>query len=137
MKPNRLKFRQRVDGRWHYWGFVGGGEFVAPASLSADNQQFTGLLDINGKEIYEDDIVRRHLEPDAESDYGVKHGEPVEGAIAVVRWDDRFAEFRFRLFRGYYWSFHGPDGDVYWHPSEKRLEVIGNIYENPDLLGVD
>jgi len=154
MEPNRLNFR--------VWHFVArkmiynlddvltseSSHFpILISELSRLPQTFvpmqsTGLLDINGKEIYEGDIVKRHLERydsgQMETDYGVPSGEAlVQGAIGTVGWSDRFAEFYFGVIRGHPWSFHDPEGTAEWHPSEKRLEVIGNIYENPDLLGVD
>ena len=81
--------------------------------------QFTGLLDKQGKEIYEGDIYR------------APHGETGKMEDLVVR----YSHASFGLVR------YGHDG-----MNPKRLgnihnqrtgEVIGNIYENPELLEGD
>lgn len=69
--------------------------------------QYTGLKDKNGKEIYEGDIFR------APHDFGPAGFETRTG---VVKWHET---------QGYQWN--------YWLLEE--LEVVGNIYEDPELLG--
>jgi hypothetical protein len=95
------------------------GEWICGESQSKtplfDLMQFTGLLDANGKEIYEGDIVDLELHQ--------------SNRKAKVVW----ASFR--------WWFQmidlDPDGRVRmdWLESkwESRCKVIGHIYENPEL----
>lgn len=73
--------------------------------------QFTGLLDANGKEIYEGDIVG------------------FNGTTLSIEWDERKALFTTSTGIG--------DNSRYSNRPfryPKNIEVIGNIYENPELL---
>lgn len=70
--------------------------------------QFTGLLDKNGKEIYEGDIVKAPIYNDSYK---------LEDCVDKIEW-------------GY---DHWEKGRVH-HIPWKSLEVIGNIHENHDLL---
>jgi len=69
--------------------------------------QFTGLLDRNGKEIYEGDIMQ-HVNPFS--------------YLFIVNWDDEVGEFIFN------------SGCTGYLVNDTSFEVIGNIHENPELL---
>lgn len=69
--------------------------------------QFTGLLDKNGKEIYEGDIMQ--------------HTDPFDIPF-IINWNDEQAAFVFN------------DDGCGYSLNDKSFSVIGNIFENPELL---
>lgn len=69
--------------------------------------QFTGLLDKNGKEIYESDII--------EID-----GSPVEVEWYAGAWTVQY--------------FTTPTRSYLSQFDESDIEIIGNVFENPNLL---
>jgi len=79
--------------------------------------QYTGLKDMNGVKIYEGDIV--NLIPD---------GYIQE--LATVEWDDDNASYIYRRISPLE-LVNGEGIFVKWKP----VEVIGNIYSNPELMG--
>lgn len=73
--------------------------------------QFTGLLDKNGKEIYEGDLVKTG-----------KYG-------GIVRWENKLSRFELSD------KFDAREAYVsLTEPIARKSEVIGNVYENPELL---
>lgn len=71
-------------------------------------RQFTGLRDKNGKEIYEGDVFRTSL-----------------GHVAIVEWEKEGRFLGFTI-----------DRSILYINREPAVEVIGNIYEKPELLEV-
>jgi uncharacterized phage protein (TIGR01671 family) len=85
-------------------------------------EQFTGLLDKNGKEIYEGDIIRS--------------GDN-EICDVVVEFGDTYDFDSENGYYGWFGRYINNDGCCQINQSIKYTsEVIGNIHENPDLLEV-
>lgn len=92
-------------------------------------QQYTGLKDKNGKEIYEGDIVKFD---NSESNWKPFGMEPFVGKAEIIWCSD------FLLCNTPQWGLSGsPDKDGYrryYGCMYGEIEVIGNIFENKDLL---
>lgn len=93
-------------------------EVMYQAKDSYTIQQFTGLSDKNGREIYEGDIIQ-----EKENNF-----EESPAVLYVVRYDESRALFYFDLVSDKRLGFNG------CHYEEYKSEVIGNIFENPELL---
>ena len=82
-------------------------------------EQFTGLHDKNGKEIYEGDLMRSSFPSRID----------IPDSIQIVEWCERDASF-FAIDKAEF-RLGGKLHPVWWNT---HCEVIGNIHENPELL---
>lgn len=119
-----IKFRQAIflNGKFHsfhYWGFLkNDNNFTSPGCNNQEafknSQEFTGLKDKNGVEIYEGDIVS----------YSTKYyGTLKAGRVQTVKWMEDMEHDGFGQPTATGFLLYGYD----W-------KVIGNIFENPELL---
>jgi uncharacterized phage protein (TIGR01671 family) len=94
-------------------------------------RQFSGLLDKNGREIYEGDIVKVYRK-DSFSLFNK----------GIIAYSDCYGGFLVQYTKSaspngilYQESIHSDDGiTIFDRASYWKLKVIGNIYENPELL---
>ena len=113
MMGREIKFRAWDKKRNRMMAHLFNGDFwniVEADQASFVVMQFSGLLDKNGKEIYEGDILRDCNRADSVVEYGVDCG------------GFSFAEYSLGPYR------------LINTATEKYCEIIGNIHEHPDLL---
>lgn len=129
MQQNRLKFRAWYKDKFHYniekhhvehhsmSGFSGEVWDFSDWLTYANVQQFTGLKDSKGNEIYEGDILNifNHNQPE------LVEWEPHGSGFGFFKHDDSDRMDGNFEFLSHYTGSYG-------------YEVIGNIFENPELL---
>jgi len=93
--------------------------------------QYTGLKDKNGKEIYEGDIILALHQDDWYKGKIVKHY--TRRSRYIVEWCERSSGFSFAERLGGEWTANVTGFSYIQYHSTNTAEVIGNIYENPDL----
>ena len=124
-----IKFRGKFkNGNWEYGGLRYGDmgqAYILPHGANSIVElvdrhtvgQYMGLKDKNGQEIYEGDIVKF-----------INHNNGKE-LLREVNWNEKDACFQFGDSDG--WKFQN-----YLEMTKSTMEIIGNTYENSELLGV-
>lgn len=123
---------KRVDnGEWaespYPYGTMSGG-VVQHDFISQTVGQYTGALDCYEKKIYEGDILRYITDYD-----GVDGVTRTIDTRAVVVWDPDVLGFACK-------EIGDDSGDLYsWLEMRENpdIEIIGNIYDNPELIEED
>lgn len=107
---------EHLNGRWIY-GYLSDENYINSLELDGEflvNKdtvgQYIGVDDKNGKEIYEDDIVL--------SD---------DGKVGQVQWFEEHLAFMI-------WCVTDNKVCFAYENDFSKIEVIGNVYENADLL---
>lgn len=132
MRTIKFRGKTRVNGKWYYGSLVysdeintaiyfqtGNGSvkvmdwvYVIPETIG----QFTGLYDCDGKEIYEGDILKWEK----------------DGLMYVVKfWDGMFYASVEECNEGILGGF---PLHAFTEFEERKCEIVGNIYDNPELL---
>ena len=109
-------YNDDTDNKPYFKGTPSGGGFVSNQILD-NTEQFTGLRDKNGKEIYEGDIVRYKNKDES----GTAKIEYLPGSF-IFNWKDQNTLHPSIIDSAFYFG------------CSSELDVIGNIHEYPELM---
>jgi uncharacterized phage protein (TIGR01671 family) len=121
------KEKEYVNGQWKRQFAIALPQNGFAVKVDSDTVgQFTGLLDVNGKEIYEGDILKEWEKGNTR--YG--DWERILGSVVYEK-----KSIGANTYIGWYTMC--PEDGFYSHlntHSLYKIEVIGNIHDNPELL---
>lgn len=111
---------EHLDGRWVY-GYLCDENYINSPELEGEFLvdpetvcQYTGLTDKNGRKIFEGDIVKHFNWPEDDEKY----------VIGCIKWNQDSCKF----------VKENKDGAQYSINNKCIYEVIGNIFDNPELM---
>ena len=123
MREIKIRIWNKIDKVFSY-AVIGKDKINAFNPDVYEASEYTGLKDKNGKEIYEGDIVSFTI---------FDHNDNDTQYCGVIK----FSVAEFEIWNSVESEFYGADGafNLRWtHAQDQEIEVIGNIYENHDLL---
>lgn len=106
---------RRLDGRCFIHTYTEDRLYYTQFEILPDTiGQYTGLMDANGKEIYEGDIVRYRLTDE-------RYKKNPRYSNLPIHYDESQAKFE--------------AGNIYWDTlRSNKVEVIGNVHDDPELI---
>lgn len=109
-----------VEQNYRNWDILYSGIRVEPNSIG----QFTGLYDKNGNEIYENDILQVKIDGKEYNPLLVVYSEVYAG----------FCMLSENTLNNVIYKPHRPINPNWWDEIKDEIEIIGNIYDNPELF---
>lgn len=133
MREIKFRAKRESNGEWVYGSLLlwSDGDATILQNDDEDNNlvwprevdpntvgQYTGLKDKDGNDIYEGDIVKTPLL------------DPIFGDILADAWCNALIRFNQGSFVVSYYNSH----NIYLQDLCDKIEILGNIHDNPELL---